>query len=275
MKRSWFVYVDWTDELAPRPCYVGKGNLIRTRNVNDRNYIYEVISCCIGLTREIVFETDIESEAFEAEKRFIAELHTYIHDVDYNCIGANKTRGGDGISGHIKTDEEKEKHRQGRLGKKHTPESKQKQSEVHKEWHKVPENREVYLASQATKDRSFYDDPEYKAKISKLHMGRKRPPTTGPKISASLKALNRKVPQTTKTTIATKLKGNRNAIRRKVARYDLEGNLLGVYDNTYLAAQSVGKVASGHLIQVCKGRKPTAHGYVWKYVDDIDVDKDK
>lgn len=85
-------------EQTPRAGYVGKGVEARLRGVR-RNEAHQVVSCCIGFTRDVVFVTSIEALAFEAEKEWIADLHTYVHDPLWNGIGCNMTTGGDGISG--------------------------------------------------------------------------------------------------------------------------------------------------------------------------------
>ncbi len=72
-----------------------------------------------------------------------------------------------------------------------------------------------------------------------------------------------------KQTLSVRLKGNKCARRRPVARIDENGNVVAIYETTYLAAQSVGKQAPGHIIRCCQGKQPSAHGYIWKYAADV------
>lgn len=57
---------------------------------------------------------------------------------------------------------------------------------------------------------------------------------------------------------------------KKVLQYDLEGNLIQEYSSLSLAAKSINKFSSGaisHISDVCKGKRKTAYGYIWKYVE--------
>lgn len=96
--KKFYVYVDFTCEAEPRPFYVGKGLLERTEDFK-RNRRHAEISAKFGVSRKIIFETEDEAEAFEKERVTIAELHTYVCDDNYNNVGCNLTKGGNGYSG--------------------------------------------------------------------------------------------------------------------------------------------------------------------------------
>lgn len=51
---------------------------------------------------------------------------------------------------------------------------------------------------------------------------------------------------------------------KKVAQYDLNGNLLNVYDSFYDAAKAVGG-NSANISHVVKGDNKTHKGFIWKY----------
>lgn len=58
--------------------------------------------------------------------------------------------------------------------------------------------------------------------------------------------------------------------KKKVAQYDLDGNLLGIYESYKAAARAVNGTSSA-ISRICSGH-PGLHthkGYVWKIVDDI------
>ena len=52
---------------------------------------------------------------------------------------------------------------------------------------------------------------------------------------------------------------------KKVAQYDMNGNLIAVYNGLKEASESVGS-SSGAICDVCNGKTKTSKGYVWKYV---------
>lgn len=99
-----YVYVDWTTEEVPRPFYVGKGKVGRLRVMFRRNSRHTNTAKKYGLDRRVALETSNEKLSFE-EKRLILELHTYVHDPDYDGFGCNFTVGDAGASGTIHTEE--------------------------------------------------------------------------------------------------------------------------------------------------------------------------
>lgn len=120
------VYVDYTTEEIPRPFYVGKGTERRLRIIS-RNKLHAAIAAKYGFDRRVVFETDDELAAHEKERELIAEHNTFVYDGGW---GANFTRGGEGTSGHPKPHVRGETHPM--FGRKHTEESKRKNSESNK-----------------------------------------------------------------------------------------------------------------------------------------------
>ena len=99
MKR-WHVYEDWTTELIPRCFYVGKGDDDRVIKFKRGKYHTEIAQC-FGQQRVIVQIGFDELAILDVEKNVIAERHTYIKDPDYNGVGCNRTRGGQGNSGRV------------------------------------------------------------------------------------------------------------------------------------------------------------------------------
>ena len=79
-----------------------------------------------------ILETNITSiaEANLREEYWIAYYHTYVGDPE--CWGYNCTKGGDGSSGRIVSEEEREYRRQIKLGTKASEETKRKMSEARK-----------------------------------------------------------------------------------------------------------------------------------------------
>ena len=52
-----------------------------------------------------------------------------------------------------------------------------------------------------------------------------------------------------------------------IEQYDLNGNLLNTFSSVTEAGRSV-KTTSGHIGEVCRGKRKTAGGYIWRYKDD-------
>ena len=97
--KTFYVYIDWTQEEIPRPFYVGKGNFQRVSSL-CRNQKHSWVAKQYGQRREIVLETIDEKVAFDHEIMLIWMLDTYNSDVkDYSDIRCNRTFGGDGTSG--------------------------------------------------------------------------------------------------------------------------------------------------------------------------------
>ena len=53
--------------------------------------------------------------------------------------------------------------------------------------------------------------------------------------------------------------------KNKVAQYDKQGNLIAIYDSVALAEKAVS--TGKHIGQVCTGKRKTAGGYIWKYIN--------
>lgn len=120
-----FVYVDETaDEI---PFYVGKGNSDRVLNLR-RNQKHSRVSKKYGRNRIVLVETEDESEAFEFEKAFIQEFHTFVRDPLAGRLACNFTVGGEGISGHTHSIETRKKLRESHIGKTLSIESRRKVS---------------------------------------------------------------------------------------------------------------------------------------------------
>ena len=63
----------------------------------------------------------------------------------------------------------------------------------------------------------------------------------------------------------------RLSVGKIVNQYDLQGNYLNSFPSTRAAAESLNKVTSksngacSHIADVCKGKRKTAYGYIWKF----------
>lgn len=51
----------------------------------------------------------------------------------------------------------------------------------------------------------------------------------------------------------------------KIAQYDLNMNLIKIYNSAADACRDVPKFSTGHISSCCKGKRKTHKGFVWKY----------
>jgi hypothetical protein len=57
-----------------------------------------------------------------------------------------------------------------------------------------------------------------------------------------------------------------NTIKQKVEQYDLQGNLLKIWDGVIDASKSL-KINASNISSCCHNRRKSAGGYVWEYTD--------
>lgn len=62
--------------------------------------------------------------------------------------------------------------------------------------------------------------------------------------------------------------GADNPFSRKVAVYNLDGELIGIYDSGGQAKKALGLPSTLDISRVCNGSRPQTHGYVFKYLSE-------
>ena len=66
---------------------------------------------------------------------------------------------------------------------------------------------------------------------------------------------------------------NQQKIGKIINQYDLENNFIRSFPSAKAAAESLGKVtstskgATSHISDVCRGKRKTAYGHIWRFVD--------
>lgn len=173
-----YVYEHW--RLDRDECfYVGKGKGNRAYNMRDRNAHHRAIMEKLsregsGMEVRMVATGMTEDEAFALEIERIAFWRAAGADL------ANKTNGGDGISGLKMSDEAKAKMsaaKAGRpgmvtmLGRKHSDETKKKMSDAHKGVKKSPEH--AAKVGLRHKGKTVSHSQETRDKMSKSRTGTK------------------------------------------------------------------------------------------------------
>lgn len=216
----------------------------------------------------VIEEVDSIDVLKEREVFWIANLKTYVGDED-SC-GYNMTRGGDGTMGNKLSDESKNRQSIAAKGVKKSEAHKKNLSIGQRKRFDDPIKYQEYLDSRKDMDVSFRDTPEYKAKISKLHTGRKRSNETRERMSKA--QMGHKVSIEARKKNSKRLIGNKYARRTPVHQIDINtGKIIATYESLWSASQAIGTKASGYICNACKGKSSSAHGYIWKYVDDVNV----
>jgi len=177
MSSSFYVYEHW--RLDRDECfYVGKGTgrrayTRRGRNIHWKNIVAKLEHSGSGYEVRLVATGLNEQEAFALEKERVSFWRPLV-DL------ANKTEGGDGVSGLLMSEEarrkisEKAKGRPGvksMLGKKHSEATRAKMSAAHKGRPKSPEHAAKVGASRRGK--TFSHTAETKARMSLQRRGKK------------------------------------------------------------------------------------------------------
>ena len=123
--------------------------------------------------------------------------------------------------------------------------------------------------------KGWHHSDRTKAIISKKSKGRHHSEETIAKIKEARKR------QVLDDTYYRKLRESAKKFRKKVAQYDFDGNLIGVYDSLTSASEQTG-LSDSTIGMVCNGKRQSGGGYYWLYVDGhvidnvaIQVDKDK
>ena len=68
-------------------------------------------------------------------------------------------------------------------------------------------------------------------------------------------------------------RGGKSPNSRKVAQYDLNNNLIQIFDSITEAAQSIGVFNGAHITECCKGKRKKCGGYIWKFVDENNMEE--
>ena len=89
-------YVDLTND--GKIFYVGMGDDSRVTHLLGRNKHHSHVAKKHGQIRKIVESFETRQSAVELEIKLIAEHHTFTDDPEYNGIGCNYTRGGEGCA---------------------------------------------------------------------------------------------------------------------------------------------------------------------------------
>jgi hypothetical protein len=199
------------------PYYIGKGSKGRIFSKKDR-----VVNLPKDKSRIIFLKKNLtEEEAFRHEIYMISVFGR--KDLETGILH-NRTDGGEGSSGHVVSEEVKEKLKEFNIGKKHSEESKKKISKASKRKF-TKEVQEKLLESWRGKKHS----EESKKKISEKNKGRTLSAESKNKISETHKGkpkseehkqklresnLGKKHSEESKKKMSESMKGNQNKKRK-------------------------------------------------------------
>lgn len=252
-------YIGITSQSPERRWQKGKGYAY-----GSNPYFYNAIEKYgwENITHEILFRNLTKEEADKKEIELIAKYQTHKREHGYNVdLGGNSTG-------------------------RHSEEYKKRMSEMQKEiWAKNPERR---IALSKIKTGTHLSD-ETKEKIRKANLGKKYSEETIQKRIDKMKGVPR--PQTSKKIKdlwdSGKMKGNtgkagsekQKAAARKNAKianeytkkavlmFDKKGNFIAEYESAEKAKKSINQ-PHAHISAVCKGKRKSTCGYVFKFKEE-------
>ena len=262
----------WYVGQTVRPEYRFKSHIILSEN-NDKSYFHKALRkySLENLVYCVLEDNVLRSNLNMREMDWIEYYDSYYS-------GYNLTLGGGGSVSRICTEETKKKISDAKVGKPLSEQAKQRMSESRKG---KPSPMQGKHHSEETKKRlseiekgagnPFYGrhhTEETKKKISEAHKrenngfyGRRHTEESKRKMSEAYKRRPRR---------PSILKGSKNGMygkpapnRKKVIKYDLNGNFIKEYDCIKDAIKENPK--SSHLKDVCKGFRKQAGGFIWKY----------
>lgn len=239
------------------------------------NFKYEVL-----YKAEFKSTKDAQQKLDELEQFYIKQYNSY-------KAGYNMTYGGYTTIGFTFSEEQKKRmseYRKGRKSRPRTEEEKQYHSLIMKEkwtsegyrklWAQISQSEEYKRKKtesvSGTKNGMYgrTHSEESKAKMSQSRFGEKniwygkvKSKDYREKIRNGMKEYheNHRVSDETRERIA-------NRISIPVQQFSVSGELISTYDSATIAGGSVG-IDPSCIIKVCKGKRKSAGGYIWKYAN--------
>jgi hypothetical protein len=254
--KTTFIY-ELIDPRTNETRYIGKSNKPKDRYSQHLTEKYNSYKCnwvkqlrylnlkpILNIIDEVPF---IEWEFWE--KFYISLYKTW----EVNLTKLSK--GGTGGIEHITTEETKQKISKTLMG------------------HLQPKevvDKAIQSRKQSSKERGYYHSEESKDKTRQTLIGHEVTKET--REVMSLKAYEgfkngtRKISE--KQLVRMKQQtGSLNPASRKVVQYDLEGNLVKVYETCKEASVAVIGKEESNISSICKGGGYTVYGFIWRYFE--------
>ncbi len=252
-ERKYYVYV-WYYKETGKVFYVGKGTKYRYRSKKrDNQQLVKIINDC-DCESKIIKGNLNEKEAFELEKATVESYRKKGHPL------INKQDGGHlppNHAGKHRSNETKEKMRESmkKYFEMH-PEAAEIQSERMKAFLKTENGQEFQRKSIEARN-----NDEFKKAQSK----RCREANNKDEYIKKQSELTKKMWESEK--YANAHKGANNGRAQAVKQYNLQHSIIAEYPTMTDAEKATG-VAVSKISLVAKGKRKTAGGYIWEYVNE-------
>lgn len=252
----------------------GNGYMYKRAN---GEYIHPIFARAItkygwdNFIHEVVKDSLTKEEADNLEKILIEELNTMNPDFGYNCKEGgshgrlseeSRKKIGDSNRGRIPSEDTRKKMSDARKKRVCSEETKRKMSESQKGeksyWYgKHRDESTKKKLSESLKGRSFSD--ETRKKMSEAQKGEKHPMYG--------KHHTEEAKEKMRMSHIGKRMGANNTSSRKASQYDMQGNLIRIWDCMIDASREL-KIDYNDIYRCCKGDCRTAGGFIWRYYED-------
>lgn len=266
-------------------------NGIRYLEKKNNKYIHPAFARAIqkygwdNFEHEIIASNLTKEEADNFEKILIKKLDTMNSKFGYNCKDGG-SNGSLSEETRKKISESNKGSKNHMYGKTMSEEHRKKISEAHKGMI-VPEETRKKISESLKGENSYmygrHHSEETKKKLSELNKGKTLSEEHKNKIRESVRGekhpfygKHRSEEYKMKSSKSHKglLKGAKNPKARKVAQYDLQENIIKIWDCISEAERESG-LSKHSVYKCCKGERKTSGGFIWKYYEDIEKNTEK
>lgn len=235
---------------------------------------------------DVLYKAEFKS-AKEAQKKLDELEQFYIKQYNSYKVGYNMTYGGYTTIGFTFSEEQKKRmseYRKGRKSRPRTEEEKRYHSLIMKEkwtsegyrklWEQISrseEYRRKKSESASGSKNGMYGRTHTEASKEKMSQSRFRDKNTwygkvkSEDYRAKIRSSMKEYYETHSASDETKVRISKS-ISIPVQQFSINGELVNTYESANIAGDSVG-VDSSCIIKVCKGKRKSAGGYIWKYAN--------
>jgi hypothetical protein len=258
--KKYYVY-EWFVKNTGEVFYVGKGCKRRWKTTARENKFFTHMLLTHECDVRKVHERLTECEAYEME---IKTIQYYRNNTNYRLT--NVTDGGDdpptfyGDASPSRRPEVREKISQSNKTNWKDRDYQLKMGRAFKEFYATDKGQAVSSA----RSKKNWDNDETRAKIIN-------------NMCATVKSDEYKIIHSARMKkayaseeVREKVRGANNGTSRRIAQYDLDGNLINRYV-TLMEAQNKTGMSFKNISKALHGHRKTAYGYIWKIDDDKDI----
>lgn len=141
---------------------------------------------------------------------------------------------------------------------------------------KISDSLKKYFELNGSHNKGKYLTEEHKEKLRIAHTGKTLSEEQKRKMGKKKNehwSFGKQRPAETKRKISEKLKGrnvyDHSCLKKKVLQFDLNNNLLNIYNSLFDASLTINnKYSKSNISACCRGKVKTAYGFIWRYADD-------